>query len=554
MEEFPKIEYLEDEEEKPRRTFLIVAGILGAIIILVLGLGSVYLVGMSNANRRIANLPTQTPLVQTIVETVEVEKKVEVEVLVTTTPTVTPTPTNTLAATNTATATATLPPTETSMPTLTFTPTATATEAEAAEAEEAEESEEAVVVEDEATATVEVAVVETEEAVVEETAAEQGMTAEQMGQMFETFATQLGLMFQQALEQFNADQPKEVAQAGQSQAPAAPAADVVEVESQTEPASDVSITVVEVEEPAEPVSDVETERQPGLDWSGIDFSNLVPDQTGQDNTAETTPTATAEVMLEIQSDAPESDVTITVAEDDEPEAQPEEGELVEIPVPGTTQWRVRSVQDISYGKELGFNSPGFGTGDNQIGTVVGYELVLNTSEGEVTLGGGCQQLVLLPNVYAQNAGGTDWGFVSWELNTSVTTWENEFLVMSWELAKQQQYWEGCHEDTPDEELLGHIYVVEQDGRFVKITPWFEYRRISGENRTIMFGPGEEVAGWHLGLGDSDNNVRTGDGGYIEVAPSFGWVGGGVVNPWPEEVDWMIPISESDLQQVLDSLE
>lgn len=197
-------------------------------------------------------------------------------------------------------------------------------------------------------------------------------------------------------------------------------------------------------------------------------------------------------------------------------------------------WRVKLNQDGSYGPELGHSRPGVGTSDHEIGIIVGHTLSFITREGEVVYDSGCVQGVLLPNTYAKNSGGADWGFQTWVYNTQVTGWENEMLVLSWEAAQQQVDWEDCP-DLPANQLLEHVLVISQDEEYVTVTPWLEFRRASGENRTIMFGPGDAVFGWHLGLGDSQDDCDNG-GCYLPSAPSFGWCGGCVINStWPGEI-------------------
>ena len=191
-------------------------------------------------------------------------------------------------------------------------------------------------------------------------------------------------------------------------------------------------------------------------------------------------------------------------------------------------WRVKHSQDGSYGPELGRSRPGYGASFDEVMTVVGFELTFPTANGEVVLGGGCQQAIVPPQTYCKNCGGTDWGFVGWNFNLTETNAINEMAVLSWELAKQQVGWESCPSLT-DAELLDHLMVVEQDGQFVKLTPWREWRRATGENAVLMIAPGDTFWGWHFGLGNSQDNVCDGGNCYIVRSPTWGWGGGGVIN-------------------------
>jgi len=222
-----------------------------------------------------------------------------------------------------------------------------------------------------------------------------------------------------------------------------------------------------------------------------------------------------------------------------------------------SEWRVRRVSDSSYGPELGLSRPGVGTSENEVATMVGHSLRFQTADGEATLTGGCQQAVLLPDTYARNAGGQDFGFVVWELNPAVTEAMNEIAVLSWELAKQQVAMEDC-EDLTDTELLDHVWVVSQDpnsARLVVLTPWPEFRRSTGENHTLMVAPGDTVFSRHVGLGASDNNLCDNGNCLLVESPVWGWAGGGVVNYWEDEVpDTVRPILQARINRVVSSLD
>lgn len=227
-------------------------------------------------------------------------------------------------------------------------------------------------------------------------------------------------------------------------------------------------------------------------------------------------------------------------------------------------WRVQKAQTYSYGPQLGYSEPGFGSAEDEVGIVVGYHLTIYTRNGLQEFGGGCQQFAFPPGVYARNSGGTDWGAIAYRWNPEKTSWENELAVLTWEAAKQQVKWEEC-DNLADVDLLDHVYVIEQDGEFVKATPWREYRRASGVDHTIMFAPGDRVYGWHLGLGSAWDASKPGqngqdnlcDGGncYLPEAPTFGWVGGGIINStWPGEIpDNAVPVPQSKIDQVMATL-
>lgn len=235
-------------------------------------------------------------------------------------------------------------------------------------------------------------------------------------------------------------------------------------------------------------------------------------------------------------------------------------ETTETPTPdtATAEWRVRRVSDGSYGPELGLSRPGLGTTEFEVATMGGYELRFQTADGEVILTGGCQQAIIAPNVYARNSGGEDWGFVVWEINPNVTNTTNEMAVLSFELAAQQVQWEDC-DDVEETGLLDHIYVVTQDeenSRLVMLTPWREYRRSTGEDSVLMIAPGDTFYGWNVGLGDSQDNLCDGGGCYLESAPTWGWVGGGIINStWEGEIPSdATPIAQDTIDSVLESLE
>ncbi len=268
------------------------------------------------------------------------------------------------------------------------------------------------------------------------------------------------------------------------------------------------------------------------------------------------PTATRPAATEEPTPTPLPTATAAPIEGvEEPAGKTEASEVLTETTTSEGVWRVRQVQDGSYGPELGLNRPGYGTGEFEVSTAVGVTLTFPTKSGEVVLGGGCQQVVMPPSTYCRNCGGSDWGFVSWEFNPQVTESTNEMAVLSWELAKQQVEWESC-EDLPVDQLLDHVFVVEQDGEYVKLTPWREWRRPTGVDHTIMFAPGDMVYGWHIGLGNSQDNLCDGGGCYLPSAPAWGWVGGGVVNStWPGEIpEDAKPIPQSKVQDVLESLD
>lgn len=222
-----------------------------------------------------------------------------------------------------------------------------------------------------------------------------------------------------------------------------------------------------------------------------------------------------------------------------------------------SSWRVRRVSDGSYGPELPLSRPGYGTSTNEVATVVGDTLTFKTADGEVTLDGGCNQAVVMPNVYARNAGGRDWGFVVWELNPAVTEANNEMAVLSWELAKQQVAMESC-EDLPDTELLTHVYVVTQDpdnARLVVLTPFHEFRRSTGENHVLMIAPGDTFYGWHVGLGNSQDNLCDGGSCYLVQSPVWGFAGGGVINStWAGEIPADArPITPARIRRIMRTL-
>ena len=226
-------------------------------------------------------------------------------------------------------------------------------------------------------------------------------------------------------------------------------------------------------------------------------------------------------------------------------------------------WRVQKAQTYSYGPQLGYSEPGFGSSEDEVGIVVGYHLTIYTRNGLQEFDGGCQQFAFPPGVYARNSGGTDWGAIAYRWNPQVTQWQNELLVLSWEVAKQQIQWESCG-NLRDDQLLEHVYVIEQDGEFVKAIPWMEYERETGDNNTLMYGPGEKVWGWHLGFGNAytgrkgengDNNVcDDGNNCYLPNAPTWGWVGGGVINGGVNKPPVDVPaIPQSRIDQVMATL-
>lgn len=198
-------------------------------------------------------------------------------------------------------------------------------------------------------------------------------------------------------------------------------------------------------------------------------------------------------------------------------------------------WRVDLWQDLSYGPELGFTSPGFGTSDHEIGIAVGVEFRVETVDGWVEIGGGCQQIMVLSNSYARDAGGSDWGYRSYRYNPEVTQEMDELVVLAHQWARQQINDEDCPE-LEDDELLKHVYIFWQDSEGNDhLQLWNDFRRASGEDNVIMIHPSDGAAkGWHCGYGDSPTNI--GDNGecLVEDVAEWGWLGGGVVHPWPGE--------------------
>lgn len=232
-------------------------------------------------------------------------------------------------------------------------------------------------------------------------------------------------------------------------------------------------------------------------------------------------------------------------------------------LPGFESDRVWHSQDTSYPPEYPLGRPGYGTAANEIMTVVGHTLVFQTAQGEVIFDDGCQQAIVPPGVYAWNAGGDDWNYTGWYWDEFQTEWINEMAVMSYQLVQQQISWEDCPNRTA-EERMAHVMVVEQDGKFVKLTPWSEWHRASGENHTIMFAPGDRVYGWHMGLGSAytgikgqngQDNLCDGGGCYLPSAPTFGWCGGCVVNStWPGEIPSdAVAIPQSKIDAVMATL-
>lgn len=194
----------------------------------------------------------------------------------------------------------------------------------------------------------------------------------------------------------------------------------------------------------------------------------------------------------------------------------------------------------AYGPELGHSRPGYGTVENNVGVIVGHTLSFMTAEGEVVLDGGCNMAILPPETYAWNAGGIDWGVFTWDYNPEATNAPNEMTVLGFEAAQQQQQWEGCSDPRATFDRAVVIVQDKENPQFVKVIPWREYRRETGDNNVLMFAPGESVYGYHAGLGNSQDNICDGGGCYIENAPGWGWVGGGVINPWKEEVEGITP--------------
>ncbi len=196
----------------------------------------------------------------------------------------------------------------------------------------------------------------------------------------------------------------------------------------------------------------------------------------------------------------------------------------------------------AYGPELGHSRPGYGTVENNVGIVVGHTLSFQTAEGEVVLDGGCNMAILPPETYAKNAGGIDWGVFTWDFNPEATNAPNEMTVLGFEAAGQQQKWEGCEDPKAKFDRTVVIVQDEENPEFVKVIPWREYRRETGDNNVLMFAPGETVYGYHVGLGNSQDNICDEGGCYMPEAPGWGWVGGGVVNPWKEEVEGIEPVT------------
>jgi len=232
-------------------------------------------------------------------------------------------------------------------------------------------------------------------------------------------------------------------------------------------------------------------------------------------------------------------------------------------LPGYQSKRVAHSHNDSYAPEEGVVRPGYGTSEIEIMTVVGYELRFQTAQGEVVMTGGCQQAIFPPNTYAWNAGGVDWNYTGWYWDQFQTEWINEMAVLSWELVQQQIDWEDCPNVTP-EERMAHVVVVEQDGKYVKLTPWSEWRRASGVDHTIMYVPGDDVYGWSIGIGseyngvpgqDGQDNLCLGGGCYYPNARHIGWCGGCIINStWEGEIpNDAVPVPQSKIDAVMATL-
>ncbi|PIR64076.1 MAG: hypothetical protein CO156_02320 [Candidatus Pacebacteria bacterium CG_4_9_14_3_um_filter_40_12] len=199
-------------------------------------------------------------------------------------------------------------------------------------------------------------------------------------------------------------------------------------------------------------------------------------------------------------------------------------------------WRVKLWQDLSYGPELGHSRPGFGTSINEIGIAVGVDLSVIIDGKEVMLGGGCNQIAVMPESYARDAGGNDWGYRSYQFNPEVTQALDELVVLNHEWARAQINDEDCPE-LSDEELLIHTFVFWQDSEGVDhLQPWQEFRRATGEDNVIMVHPSDgAMIGWHCGEGDSQDNLADNGQCFVEDVNFWGYLGGGVVHPWEGEV-------------------
>lgn len=258
---------------------------------------------------------------------------------------------------------------------------------------------------------------------------------------------------------------------------------------------------------------------------------VTPDPTRVGLGAQITPSAQP---TEVPTETPAATSTQAVTESTSPQGG----------IPEDTSWRVWENQGQSWAPQEGYVQPGFGValGDENItelGIAVGVEMTFETITGTLRLQGGCQQTLILPGTYARDMGGTDWGLKSWWVNLENTHLQDEAMVLSWEAARQQVEREECP-DLPDDELLDHVYVVTQvmdeygmPTELVNVTPWEQFRWATGEDQVRMFAPGSDVVGWTI-YGPSGEVLCDGGDCVAENTTFWGWVGGGVVNPWEGE--------------------
>lgn len=187
------------------------------------------------------------------------------------------------------------------------------------------------------------------------------------------------------------------------------------------------------------------------------------------------------------------------------------------------------------------SSFGFGAEPNGFVVVVGVDIDDPESGWEIP-GSGCEQLLVLPGVYVRNGRINDGSFWSYVVSQAAIA-ENDDAVIEYavlnsrERAFEQADQEECEDVVDPDAPLAHIWVVWEnaDEGWLEFHPYDEWRRSSGENDTMRFFRGDEVFGYHIGYGDSQDSLCDGGNCWLPIAAEDGWCGACVVSPWEGEV-------------------
>lgn len=177
-------------------------------------------------------------------------------------------------------------------------------------------------------------------------------------------------------------------------------------------------------------------------------------------------------------------------------------------------------------------------GGNGFVVAVGVELSFAEADWEFP-GSACEQLLLLDG-YMRDATIVDGSYWSYVVDPAVAAADDDTVLeyaidTSRKWALQQYEDEECTKEIDPENPLAHTWVGWEAEDGWHFMPYTDFRHASGENDTLRFFAHDIVVGWHIGYGDSDNDLCDGGNCYVSDAEQDGWCGGCVVFPWDGEV-------------------